>query len=125
MPRISEWYFKVSVVFLIVGIGVGLQMSISGNHNVTGAHAHLNLVGWVTSALFGAYYALNPAKAEGRLPIIQFGVYTVGVVIMVIALYFLLQGNTALTPLVAAGSIIAFIGVLIFAVVVFGGTRRA
>ena len=82
MPNISNLFFRTAVVFLIVGIGIGLQMSISQNHNTIGAHAHINLLGWVTSALFGGYYALNPAKAERRLALIHYGVYTVGVIIM-------------------------------------------
>src|SRR5690606_32515143 len=53
MPNISNLYFRTAVLFLIAGIGLGLMMSISGNHNVIGAHAHINLLGWVTSALFG------------------------------------------------------------------------
>ena len=67
MPNVAQLFFKAAVVFLIVGIGMGLQMSISGVHNVTGAHAHANLLGWVTSAIFGGYYALNPAKARTKL----------------------------------------------------------
>ena len=119
MPRIAHLYFKSAILFLIVGIGIGISMSISRDHSVMGAHAHINLLGWVTSALFGGYYALNPAKAEGRLPLIQFGIYTGGVTLMVASLYFLLSGNVAMMPLVAAGSIITFLGVLIFALVVF------
>ena len=123
MPRISNLFFRTAILFLIVGIAIGLQMAISQNHNVIGAHAHINLLGWVTSAIFGVYYALNPAKAEGRLPLIQYGVYTVGVVIMVTSLYFLLQGNTAIFPFVAAGSLITFAGVLLFALVVVRTAR--
>ena len=119
MPRISNLFFKTAILFLIIGIGIGIQMAISQNHDVMGAHAHINLLGWVTSAIFGGYYALNPAKAEGRLPLLHFGIYTGGVIIMVVSLYLLLQGNTALGPVVAVGSIITFIGVLLFAVVVF------
>ncbi len=77
MPRLSEYYFRTAIVFLIVGIAIGIHMSMSENHNVIGAHAHINLLGWVTSALFGGYFALNPAKAAGRLPMLQYGVYTV------------------------------------------------
>lgn len=125
MPRISDWYFKAAIVFLAVGIAMGLQMSISGNHNTIGAHAHVNLLGWVTSAIFGIYYALNPAKAEGRLPMVQFGIYVLGVVVMVVALYFLLLGNAALEQFVAAGSMITFVGVLLFGYVVFAPARAA
>lgn len=123
MPRISDLFFKTAVVFLIVGIAVGLQMSISGVHNVTGAHAHVSLLGWVTSAIFGVYYALNPGKAEGRLPLVHFGIYTLGVVVMNVALYLLPLGNPAMGPFLAGGSLITFLGVLVFAVVVFGPAR--
>ncbi len=119
MPRVAQLYFKTAFVFLVIGILMGLQMSISGNHNVIGAHAHANLLGWVTSALFGGYFALNPAKAGTRLALTQYGIYTGGVVLMTPALYFMLLGNPALEPLVAAGSLIAFAGVLLFGVIVF------
>ncbi|WP_316355464.1 hypothetical protein [Devosia sp.] len=129
MPRISEYYFRSAILFLIVGISIGIHMSISQNHNVTGAHAHINLLGWVTSALFGGYYALNPAKAAGRLPMIQYAVFTLGVIVMGVSLYLLLAGNTAVEPIVAASSLITFAGVLLFAWIVWmpsaAGSRMA
>ena len=78
MPRVSELFFKTAIVFLILGIAAGLQMAISGDHGAFPAHAHINLLGWVTSAIFGGYYALNPAKAERRVAMIHYGLYTVG-----------------------------------------------
>jgi hypothetical protein len=103
----------------MVGIAMGLHMSMSANHDVIGAHAHTNLLGWVTSALFGVYYALNPAKAESRLAMIHFWVYTLGVAAMVPALYMFLKGFAAMEPLVALTSLVTFAGVIVFAVVVF------
>lgn len=125
MPFLATLYFRTAILFLIIGIGIGLHMSISGNHGVMGAHAHLNLLGWVTSALFGAYYALNPAKAALRLAMIHYGVYTLGVIAMIVGLYFLLQGNTSFEPLVVVGSLVTFAGVLIFAYTVFAPSRTA
>lgn len=119
MPRVSELFFKTAIVFLILGIGAGLQMAISGDHSEFPAHAHINLLGWVTSAIFGGYYALNPAKAERRIAMIHYGVYTIGLVIMMPALYLMLQGNPALEPIVGVGSLIVAAAVLIFAFVVF------
>jgi hypothetical protein len=119
MPRVAELFFKTAVVFLIIGIGIGLQMAISGNHTVMGAHAHINLLGWVTSAIFGGYYALNPAKAERRTAMVHYGVYTTGVIIMTASLYALLSGNAGFETPVAIGSLITFTGVLVFAWVIF------
>ncbi|HEX2256017.1 MAG TPA: hypothetical protein VHG92_04805 [Afifellaceae bacterium] len=119
MPQIAELFFKTAIVFLIVGIAMGLQMSISGNHNVIGAHAHTNLLGWVTMALFGGYYALNPAKAATKLAQVHYWLYAGGVTILVPALYALYLGYAAIEPLVAVASLVTFAGVLVFAVMVF------
>ena len=123
MPALAHLYFKTAIVFLIVGISAGLHMSISGDHSVTGAHAHINLLGWVTMALFGTYFAFEPEKARSRLARLQYGVYTVGAVVMMPSLYFMLKGNPGLEPLVAISSIVVFAGVLLFAAVIFSGNR--
>jgi cbb3-type cytochrome oxidase subunit 1 len=125
MPRIAQLYFKTAILFLMVGIGMGLKMAISQDHSVIGAHAHCNLLGWVTMAIFGGYHALNPRKAERRLAMIQYYVYTAGVVLMVPSLYLMLLGNAAMEPIVAIASIITFIGVLLFAFIVFSGEEVA
>lgn len=123
MPKVSNYYFRTATLFLIVGIAVGLHMSISKNHDVVGAHAHINLLGWVTSAVFGGYYALNPAKAAGRLALLQYVIYTLGVVVMCASLYLLLKGNAAMEPIVAVSSLVTFLGVLLFAWIVWTPAR--
>ena len=50
MPALAQLYFKTAIIFLIIGIAAGIHMSISGDHSVTGAHAHINLLGWVSMA---------------------------------------------------------------------------
>jgi len=119
----AHLYFRTAIIFLIAGICVGIYMSMSGNHAVVGAHAHVNLLGWVTSALFGTYLALNPAKAGGRLPGIQYLIYCVGVIAMCVSLFLMLDGNTGLAPVVAVASIVTFVGVLLFAVIIFRPAR--
>lgn len=119
MPTIAEYFFKAAICFLIVGVAMGLQMSISGEHNVIGAHAHTNLLGWVTMALFGGYYALNPAKAQTRLARVHFWSFLGAALVMTPSLYLLYLGYAAVEPLLAISSIIAFLSVIAFAVVVF------
>jgi hypothetical protein len=119
MPKVAEVFFKAAIVFLILGILMGLQMSISGKHNVVGAHAHTNLLGWVTMALFGGYYALNAVKAESRLAKVHLWTYLSSVVVMTPSLYLLYLGYPAIEPLLAISSLVALASVLIFAVIVF------
>jgi peptidoglycan/LPS O-acetylase OafA/YrhL len=129
MPRVSELFFKTGVIFFLLGIAIGIKMGISGDHSAFPAHAHFNLLGWVTSAIFGGYYALNPAKAEKRLAMIHYGLYTLGLVVMLPPLYLkYAQGNDAMEPILGIGSLIVAAGVLVFTVVVFSpaqSTRSA
>lgn len=119
MPTLSRVYFRTAILFLLAGIGMGLQMAITHDHSAVGAHAHVNLLGWVTSAIFGIYYAFNPAKAERRLAWLQYGAYTIGLIIMLPALFLMLRGNQALEPVVAIGSMITAAAILLFAVILF------
>lgn len=125
MPRISRFYFAMAITYLMIGIGVGLHMSIMHDHSAVGAHAHINLLGWVTSAVFGGYYALNPGKAEGWLPRTQCILYSLGLVVMLPALYMMLTGTPGFEPPVAIGSMAVAVGVVLFAAVVFTRGRVA
>jgi len=120
MPNIANLYFRTAIVFLLVGISMGLHMAMSGEHNVVGPHAHANLLGWVTMAIFGGYLALNPAKAETRFAYYQYLVYSIGVTVQIVSLYFLYRGYAALEPIVGVSSLVVLAGVLMFAVIIFG-----
>jgi hypothetical protein len=76
-------------------------------------------------ALFGGYHALNPKKAERRIAMIQYCIYTAGVAVMIPSLYLYLLGNVAMEPLVAISSVVTFVGVLLFAVIIFTGKELA
>lgn len=122
MPKLSNYYFGTAILFLIAGIMVGLHMAITHDHTATPAHAHINLLGWVTMSLFGGYLALNPRKAAWGLARMQYYVYTAGVLVMTSSLYLLVTGRPALEPVVAVAALVTFLGVLLFAVIIF---RRA
>jgi len=119
MPNISRMYFITAICFLVAGILVGLHMSITQNFAATGAHAHTNLLGWVTMSIFGTFHALNPRGAGTRLAKAQYYVYTGGVIVMTPALYQLLTGNPSMGPVVAVSSFVVFAGVLMFAAIIF------
>ena len=116
---ISLLYFRTAAVLLIVGMLFGIYMSASGNHAATGAHAHLNLIGFVVMAVYGIFFGLNPAKSTGRLPKILWALNTIAAVVMFPSLALLLNGHPSFEPLVAAASFLALGGAILFAVVLF------
>jgi hypothetical protein len=82
--KASAICFQVAVLFVLTGMVWGLQMAISKDHSAFPAHAHLNLLGWVSLFLFGIYYRLNPTVDRTRAALVQVGVWSVGVVIMAV-----------------------------------------
>lgn len=112
MKGISFAFFITGVLAVTAGMAWGIQMSASGDHALAGAHAHLNLVGWASMALFGLYYHAVPAAAETTLAKVHFIVALSGVVLMVpgIVLAVTERGET----LAVVGSLLTFASILIF-----------
>lgn len=72
MKSIAYWFLALATLFALAGMGFGIYMSISQDHTLGGAHAHNNLIGWVTMALYGLFYVVVPAAGKTRLAMIHF-----------------------------------------------------
>lgn len=110
-------FLKIAVVYFFVAVCLGLVMGIIQNFSFTSVHAHLNLLGWVSMAIFGIIYSIYPSAAETKLAKAHFWLHNIGVPIMQGALFIeLLTGNTALTIGIIIGSLMVVVGVLLFAI---------
>ena len=63
----THWFLRPATLYGVVGIGLGLYMSATNDFAWHPVHAHLNLLGWVTLALFGLFYRSHPHAAAGKL----------------------------------------------------------
>lgn len=127
--KASSLCFRAAVLFVIAGMVWGITMAISENHAAMPAHAHLNLLGWVSLFLFGVYYRLHPALENNRLALVQVWTWISGTVVLVTGVGLISTGNTGAEPIAAVGSVVALLGMVLFAWVVFRteslGLRRA
>jgi peptidoglycan/LPS O-acetylase OafA/YrhL len=115
----SALSFKLAVLFVIAGMAMGIGMAVSQDHSIMPAHAHLNLLGWVSLFLFGIYYERRPALDASRLAFIQVGVWAVGTVILSAAVAAIHLGHTAAEPVAGVASLALLAAMLAFAYVVF------
>jgi len=122
-PRLPDIHLRLAVVYALAATSTGLAMAMSQDHRLAVAHAHLNLVGWVSIAVYGVFLRLWPAAAAGKLAAIQALLAHVGVVVMTTGLAGLPFGLPFAPPLAAAGSILVLAGMGLFAVLVFSATR--
>ena len=68
MRGIAFYFLCAAIIAVLVGMAWGIQMSAAGDHKLSGAHAHLNLVGWVTLSIFAFYYHLVPEAQAAAMP---------------------------------------------------------
>jgi len=117
-PRSRTW-FRLAAIYFAIGVMLGVAMGASGDHSLYAVHAHINLLGWVSMALFGIIGAVHPSITEGRIAAIQFWTYNVAVPVMLGALALRLKGWTSVEPLIAVASLLVGASVLLFVWQVF------
>ena len=72
MSELPLRFLLVAVVAAMIGMGGGIFMAITHDFTLAPAHAHLNLLGWVSMALYGLFYRAFPELSGGRLPQVTF-----------------------------------------------------
>jgi peptidoglycan/LPS O-acetylase OafA/YrhL len=114
---IDALFLRLAALYAVAGMGLGIWMGISGDHGQYPTHAHINLLGWVSFALYGLIYRNVPAAAQSRLAPWHFGAANLGAVLLLTGVYAILSGHPAFEPLAAAGGMITLLGGALFAII--------
>jgi cbb3-type cytochrome oxidase subunit 1 len=122
---VGKAYLKIATVYFSIGVLAGLTMGIIHDFRFTSVHAHVNLLGWVTMALFGIIYHLYPNAANTKLARTQFWLHNIGVPVMLGGIALQVLGVSAALPPTIIGSIAVVLGVILFMVNVFKHVGKA
>jgi hypothetical protein len=125
MNRIASFHLRAATIYALIGMCWGIHMAISQDHSLFPAHAHLNLLGWVSVFLYGLFFAHRPAAADGLLPKIHLVLAHLGLIIMIPGVALLLSGVEVGEKMAALGSILTVLSMLLFSVMVFRATAKA
>jgi hypothetical protein len=120
MPRVSAAFFVTGGLFVLAGMIGGMWMGAHEDFRLMPVHAHLNLVGWVTMALYGGFYALTARTYSPRLAWLNWAFSTIGVLILIPTLaMFLLTRDAELAPLMITGELVTVLSLVIFLISAF------
>ena len=117
-------YLTWSLGYLIAGMGVGLYMAASKNHSQLVAHAHILMVGFAVSFIYGIIHRLWLQQPGRTLATVQFALHQVAALAMCAGLLLLYGGvlpEPTLAPLLGAGSL----GVLLAALLMVWLVRQS
>jgi hypothetical protein len=114
---------RTAVILGLVGFSMGFGMGVTQDFSLAPAHAHMNLLGWVSFFLYGGFYLLVPQAATGWLPRIHYGLASVGTVVMVAGIAGIMLGHGAtFEPLAIGGSVLVYASFILFVAIVFRAT---
>lgn len=112
--------FRISVSVGLIGMALGIVMGIRQDFVLAPAHAHLNLLGFVTLFLSALYYRAFPQAAASRLARYQAVVSVLGAILFPVGIACVLLGDhDRFEPVVVAGALTVFAGMLLFAMIVY------
>ena len=116
MKSLPFWFFFVASLFALGGMAWGIQMSISQDHTLSGGHAHNNLVGFLTMALYGTYYRLVPSAAATRLAVLHFWIALLGSATIGVGIALAVLGTTEIVAIISSLLVIVAMAMFVWTV---------
>ncbi|ART75979.1 cytochrome-c oxidase [Sutcliffiella horikoshii] len=115
---------KISVIYFLIGVGIGYYMSTAHAYNLTPVHAHVNLLGWTALTLAGIIYILFPAAGKTKLATWHFWLHNIGLPLMMVGLAFVVYGNESLLILTIIGANLTTLAIVLFVINVLKNVKQ-
>ena len=112
MKNVDLKFLLLAAIMLTAGVGLGIRMGIVHDFSLAPVHAHINLVGWASLALFGIVYRLYPQMAASRLAGLHFILAAPAAIMFPIGIALSILAERPLVAIVA--SLLWMAGVLLF-----------
>lgn len=112
--KASSLSFPTAVLMVIAGMIWGIIMAVSRDHSAMPAHAHLNLLGWVSLFLFSLFYHLHPAIDRSRTAVAQVVLWIIGTIVLTTGVGLIHTGHDIGDPIAAVGAIVVLGAMLLF-----------
>ena len=112
-------YITTALGYAIIGMVLGIYMAASKDHGHMVTHAHIMMIGFVVSFIYGLCHKLWLNNTTSKLATAQFYIHQLGTIGIVVGL-FLLYGNhvelETIEPVLAIASIIVLTGMILMKV---------
>jgi len=106
---------KIGIVYLLIGLSLGVYMGASKDFSLRPVHAHVNLLGWTLLGISGLIFHVFPQLEQSVLAKVYFWLYNLSVPLTLISLFLFLSGNTAIDPILGLGSVLITVSAACFA----------
>lgn len=121
-------FIQTGLGYALVGLALGIFMAASKDHGQLVTHAHIMLIGFVVSFIYGLCHKLWLNNSTSKLAIAQFYIHQAGTFFVVVGL-FLYYGKFVsleqIDPVLAIASITIFVGMVLMKVMFIRSGRTS
>lgn len=110
MRRLDLQFLMLAALSLVLGVGMGIAMAVSHDFRLMPVHAHINLVGWASLALFGLAYRAYPRLGLTRLAKLHLLLAAPGAILLPAGIALAVLANS---PALAIGASMLWLGACI------------
>ena len=121
MKSFDRTYLIWALCYAAAGMGLGIYMGISRNHAQFVTHAHIMLVGFVTSLIYAVIHRLWLSAPSRALATTQFILHQAGSLVMLTGLLLIFGGvasEAVMGPVMGASTSAVILGMLLMLVMV-------
>ena len=112
LNSMSSLWARTALLWFLATMGFGMYLGMTEQFGMSSPHAHMGLLGWVSSALFAFLYSFCGAGDPlPRFAPAHWAVHNVGVATMVVSLFLTLKGVHA-SPFIALGGFVVILATL-------------
>jgi hypothetical protein len=108
MNGMTSLWARTALVWFLVTLCFGMFMGMTQQFNYAPAHAHLGVLGWLSSAVFALIYGVaREGPADAKAPFLHWAAHNLGLAVMGGSLFmFLRTADTGWEPFIAVGGAI-------------------
>lgn len=112
LNRMSALWARTALLWFLATMAFGMYLGMTQQFGMSSPHAHMGLLGWVSSALFAFLYSFCGADEDlPKLGAAHWAVHNLGVATMVVSLLLTLRGKDV-GPFIALGGLVVILGTL-------------
>jgi hypothetical protein len=111
---------RSALAWFVITVGMGMFMGITQQFQYAPAHAHMGVLGWLSSGVISYLHAISrPFAPNAKLPRLHWALHNIGVAIMTGSLFLMHHSETA-GGFIPLGALMVVISVIWLAAMMWG-----
>ena len=113
-------YVVTGLGYAILGLVLGIYMAASKNHGQIVTHAHIMLLGFVVSFIYGTLHKVWLKDVQSKLVMPQFILHQIGTLFLLLALFLMFGkfvSNATLEPVLSISSILVLAAMILMKII--------